>query len=173
MTPLERYQQAERVVTSRLVAEPYRLHVVADLLRPDMLSGSNKIGRACLDLFAVKHGYTVTAVAQACGKPVAEVEALASRHDDTPLEMAAENFATAFGQLVEAEIAAAVPGWIEQGYDAERIKTESEQIRPKKTGAPPSASALKPPTGAKSRRAWSSRPLLRFAATSARMTTTN
>jgi hypothetical protein len=131
-TPYERYLMAERVLTCRMIGEPWQLPRIADSLHADLFTADNSAARAALDLLKQKGQYSLYTLSQATGKRVADLEALAALHGDTDLAMAYDVFRVAYGQHIEQQIADSVPVWIGQGMTSEEIKIQADKVRREK-----------------------------------------
>jgi hypothetical protein len=133
MNPVyQRYLDAERMLTARMVAEAYRLETVEEHLFPSMFSGENQVARTCLKLLEEKRSVALFILSQQSGTSMPMLAELSGQFDDVPLEMAVGEFVLRYGQWMEYQIAECTMAWIEKGFEPGKIQTEQEKMRREK-----------------------------------------
>lgn len=139
---LRLYRNAVEVLSCRMLAEPYNMHLIIDRIHDAMFLGEDTIPRACIRLFKKGRAYSTFSVAQDIRANV-EQEAehsvgligatrlaeMARRHAETTLMEAFDVFEIAYGQWVEMEIGHDVYSLIAKGLTPEEIRVHQHKER--------------------------------------------
>ena len=128
----EKFALATEILRCRILGEPFNFHLIAARVDGRMFHESEKDIRAAIGMYLQKGSYSIGELATKTGSTIYDLQCQATRHADTTIEEALNNYLSVYSQVVEREISVMVPAWIADGMDGTQIQIESGKIREKR-----------------------------------------
>lgn len=134
---LESLIKAREVVTARMVAEPYNMHLVSDRIKGEMFGQADDLAHACIEAFGLRQNYSPFTLSQMPAlrnlKYTADyIQEVGSRHAEINLPDAFDVLEITYGQYVEFQVSQSIVRMIMDGKTAEEIQIEQARIRKEK-----------------------------------------